>query len=170
MKNRILFISLSGLFLGLGWFYLRRNDKRQKDKIASPVLLPGVKEKLVIDPVTHTLRAVTQSGSHTIYLSNRPSSVELTDKGELKITDKQFGTELTPTIGFAYGDLARIALGLNLFYWHRWDLGLSLYPSVSGSFSLKAGPTISYNVYDNTSLFVGIVSGLSPMGGLSLKF
>ena len=153
------------------WLYMRGHDKRVDVNTSSTTLGPNVAEKLIINPANHTLVMVPSSGhTQTVFLPDRPSSIEVGKDGKVKVSVRAFGTEVVPFIGFAYSDQARLALGVSGLYWHKWEVGISAYPSVSGKFSFRLGPVCSYNIYDNTSLFLGITTTLSPIGGISLKF
>jgi hypothetical protein len=163
---------LAGLVaMAVTWFYSRGCDKRIDSSIGSTTLAPNVAEKLIVNPANHTLVMVTSSGhTQTVFLPDRPSSIEVGKDGKVKVSVRAFGTEVVPFIGFAYSDQARLALGVSGLYYKRFDLGAALFPTVSGKFTIRAGVVVSYNVASNTSLFLGVVNTGSPIGGISLKF
>jgi hypothetical protein len=158
------------LILILGWKELYRHDKVKTASIVSTVLPSDDEAKVIVNPAKHTVTVVTSGGSRTSYLPPHATAFEVSKAGAVKIDEQAYGTEISPFIGFAFSDTGRLALGVNLLFVHRWELGLSVFPTVSGSFSARVGPVVSYNVWSNTSLFVGVTDKLSPVGGLSVKF
>ena len=171
MNTKRYLIVFGLLVMGAGWLYMRGCDKRVDTNTSSTTLSPNVAEKLIVNPANHTLTIVKSSGgSQTIFLPDRPSSIEVGKDNKVQVTVRAYGTEAAPFIGFAYSDQARLALGVSGLYYKRLDLGAALFPSVSGRFSVRAGVMVSYNLYSNSSLFLGVTNTLNPIGGLSLKF
>jgi hypothetical protein len=157
--------------LGALWF-LRRHDANKDQTITSQTLAPHEQEKIVLDPVRHTVTTVTRTGPvKQTFLPPHPVSVSIDDKGVVTVTSRAYGTELSPFVGLAYSDTARLALGVDLLYWHRWEVGPALLLRVSGGPStVRVAVKVSYNVWSNTSLFVGVDNRGTPTGGISWKF
>jgi hypothetical protein len=168
--KRIDILVAIGLVLVPVWFIWRHHNKKQDATNSVAQLKPQEKEALIIDPIHHSIITVTAKGTQKTFLPDRPSRISIDKNGAVIVTARTYGTELEPFIGFAFSDTGRLALGGSLLYYHSWDLGLALFPTVSGPFSVRVGPVVSYNLYDNTSLFLGITDKGGPVGGLSLRF
>src|ERR1039457_886234 len=98
------YLIIAGLILLPLGFILRRCDKRVDTNTSSTTLGPNVAEKLIVNPANHTVTIVTSDGSHTVFLPDRPSAIEVGKDGKVKLTVRAFGTEVNPFIGFAYSD------------------------------------------------------------------
>lgn len=149
---------------------LRRCDRAVDHQISSPVLGPGETAKLILDPNNHSVTTVQRSGTTRTYLPPHVTSVTVDAKGNIKFNARTRGTELTPFIGFAYSDKARLMLGVNLLYYKAWEGGIGIAPTMSGPFSVRLALLASYNVYSNTSLFVGMTHQKEPIGGIAFRF
>ena len=161
-------VIVCGLIVG-GWFGLRGCNKKVDKGVINMVLGPQDTHKLIIDPKKHTLTDVSHKGITVQYLPNTPTGIVVKKTGEIVVLGRKGGTEFSPSLGFAYSDTARLFLGAGLLSWQKWELNLGLAPTVSGRFSLTAIASISYNIYSNTSLFVGIDTRHSPVGGITFK-
>ena len=134
----------------------------------SHVLPKSDKEEILINNTKHTITLVTPGKSVTEFAKN-PTIIE--DKnGTLTVARHTFGFEIQPALGISYGDKLRVIVGSDVFYLYRFDVGVSLLIANGGVNVLRAGITCSYNLYDNTSLFVGLDNTGRPIGGLKLKF
>lgn len=151
-------------------FFRHKHDSKVDKATASQVLPPNAVEKLIVNSRSHTIKVVTSKGTETKYTGDSPASIVVNKNGSAEVTTRSFGTETEPFIGLSYGDKMRLVFGASLFYYHNWDLNVALTPSVSGDFTIRGLASVSYNVYDNTSLFVGLDSSRSPVGGLMLRF
>jgi hypothetical protein len=152
------------------WF-MHRRDRSVDQRINTPVLMPGDSEKLILDPAHHSIIDVTRTGPvRRTYLPPHPVSVTIGKDGKVTVTSRAWGTEASPFIGFGYSDKARLALGVDLLYWHRWELGPFLGVTMSGPLSVRVGVKVSFNVWNNTSLYVGVDNTKTPTGGISFKF
>lgn len=171
------------IFLIGGWYSCEKRTQAVNKQISGETLPEKDNAKLIINESRHTIESLVRVSSRPTSGSNNESSIqrnvsylsphasiEVEKNGKVVVINPKSGTKVSPWIGFSYSDTARMALGVDLLYLHNWNAGLSLFPTVSGSFSLRAGPTISWNVWSNTSLFVGVTNQLRPIGGLSLRF
>lgn len=167
MKRGIIYgLIIAGILIAARWGCDRSIDHG----ISTPVLGPNDTAKIILDPRGHTVTTVQRSGTTRTYLPPRTTSVTVDAKGNVKFNARTYGTELSPFIGFAYSDKARLILGVGLLYYRNWEGALALTPSVSGTFSLRLALTVNYTVYNNTSLFIGVDHTRTPLCGIALKF
>jgi hypothetical protein len=136
---------------------------------ASHVLLPkNDKEQIHINSNRHTITIVTPGKTVTEFAKN-PVITE--DKnGKITVTRNVVGFEISPFVGASFGDRLRLAVGSDMFYLYRFDVGVSGLIANGGTNVFRLGVTCSYNLYDNTSIFVGLDSAKSPIGGIKLRF
>jgi hypothetical protein len=136
---------------------------------ASHVLLPkNDKEQIHINSSRHTITIVTPGKSTTEFAKN--PTIEVRNNGQIVVARHITGFEVSPTLGASYGDKLRVALGSDLFYLYRFDVGVSGLIANGGTNVFRLGVTCSYNLYDSTSIFVGLDSAKSPIGGIKLRF
>jgi hypothetical protein len=159
-------IILLGLF---GFKACRKHDKKVDQNTSSAVLTPDQKEKIVVDPVKHTLTVITKNpdGSTkttTTFLPDRPTAVVEDNNGKLSVIDHKYGSELRPYLGVG-GSLdgsPRVHIGTDLFYFRKLDLGADLdvnalvVKSVSNFRDTRLSVNVSYNIYSNTSLALSV--------------
>jgi hypothetical protein len=156
--------------LSVLWWGLHKRDGKMDQQISRPILMPSEAAKIILDPTHHTVVTVTRTGPvKQTYLPPHVVSVTVGQDGKVTVTSRAWGTEISPFIGLGFSDKARIVLGLDLIYWHRWEAG----PYVGlgfGPVSCRVGVRVAYNVWNNTSLFLGVDNKGAPNGGLSVKF
>ncbi len=170
MKRGLVY-ALILLVVGTAYWLLRRHDARVDKAISSTTLAPTDQAKIIVDEKHHVITTIVRGGPvKRTFLPPHVTSVTFGKDGKVTVSARSFGTEASPFIGFTYSDNARLAVGLDLLYWHRWEVGPFIATSVSGRLSVRAGLKVSYNVYSNTSLFVGIDNQKTPTGGISFKF
>lgn len=159
-------IILLGLF---GFKDCARMQKRQDKQASGTSLAPNQQEKIVVNPEKHTIEIVTKknNGTTTVtntYLPDRPTQITENNNGKLTIIDHKFGVETRPYIGVG-GSLdgtARIHTGVDLWYFHKVDLGAGLdlnagiFNEVSKLGDTRASVNMSYNFYSNTSLALSV--------------
>lgn len=146
---------LLGLLSAVGGFILLRLHDRHIDTQTSSVTLsPGSIEKIIVNPVTHRLTIVTPGKLQNLFLPDRPSSIEIDKNGKATISSAQFGTEIRPFGGIGGGDKLRLYVGTDLGYYKKWDVGV--FVSGSKDVTLRAGINVSYTVYDNFRLSIGM--------------
>lgn len=160
-------IVVGGLF---GFKACRKVQQKQDKQATSTVLQPGQAEKVTVDPTKHTITIVTPTKTTTTYLPDRPTQIIENKNGTITVIDHKFGTELRP-FGGAGGDLeghARMHLGLDYFYWNKFDLGTSLAFNINKLKDTRLDLLdISYNFYSNTSITFSLDNHHVP--GLFLK-
>lgn len=169
MKTRF-FLGFSLLGLIILYFYSCGRDKKLDLDTASAVLPPGVVKKIIINPQARTLAVVTPfKPGETLFLPDRPSTITLDKYGELFITVKQHGTEMSPFIGIGVAERPRIYLGMYGFYYKRVDVGLFL-SFHSESFRVtRGGFNIAYLVRKDMSVTVGLDNHKAPNVGITIK-
>lgn len=152
-----------------GLKHCRKIQDTQDTAITSPVLKPDDKEKIIIDPIKHTVTRITNKGTTVTNLPDRPVSITEGKDGLITIHSRTWGKELRPFIG-AGVDLspaARLHLGADLFYWHKLDLGLGVGVNPVAIKNTTLNLNVSYNFYNNTSIALSIDNRKVP--GLFLK-
>src|SRR5581483_7505304 len=122
-KKELWLLPILGV-LAVSYYMLHKQNKKTDAGIVSRVLPPNDTEKLILNPVSHSLITITKKGTKVTYLPNRPVSVEVTKQGEVKFTSRPWGTELSPFAGFGYSGEAKMVLGAGVFYYHRLDLNV----------------------------------------------
>lgn len=156
LKNKILAGAVSAslaLVIGLSLYSCQR---KRDVNISSPALGPGVKEKIIVNPLRHSLIVITADGTKVTRLPDRPSSIEIYKDGRVKTTAPQWGFEHTVFVGIGWGGQLNDYIGIDYFYWKRLDLGTAF--SFDRNLKIKAlgFPLIlSYTVWHNTRLSLG---------------
>jgi hypothetical protein len=155
----------------LAVFFIGRGCQKRHDiATLSPNLRPGVREKIIVNPKHHSLIVITRTETKASTLPDRPSSIEFMDNGKVKVNSPQFGTEFSPFFGVAYALRGGIVGGgLDVLYWKKLDLsfGFGTNPSLIQDASLFVG--VSYFVYSNTSLMLGMDNRQSPILMLKVR-
>lgn len=154
-------LTLAGL---CAFFFGRGCQKKHDAATASTILAPDVKEKIVIDPRKHTVVIVTREGTKATTLPDRPSSIEIHNDGKVIVTSPQWGIELDPFLGAAFslhGGL--LGAGTDFFYWKKADVGLGFMINPSNVLDTGVFLAVSYRVWSNTSLALGIDNHTTPL-------
>ena len=152
-RTKVLIGIITAAFIGL---FLMLNHKRDA-QIVSPILGPGIREKIIIDSLHRRLTIVTAKGSDTLSLPDRPSSIEISNEGTVKVIAPQFGYEHTPFIGIGYSKQLNDYIGMDFYYWKSLDLGAAI--SFDRNFKVKAldmPVVLSYTVYHRLRISVGV--------------
>jgi hypothetical protein len=159
MTLKQMFYTLVGIIALIGLLLLRQGcQHRQDQKIATTTLQPDQKAKIIVNSHKRTITQVTRTGTQVLNMPSHTFTVVEDNSGKLHIEVQQWGTELEPLAGFAFDGNARLDLGASLFYYKRFDLNGSFLFNVSKGASgpfIKPSISLSYNVYSNTSIFLG---------------
>jgi len=151
---------------------MRACDKQRDRLVSSPSLPAGDVAKIVVNPTRRTLTIVQAGKTRTITLPDRPSSIEVGKRGQIKITARQFGTEVLPFAGILADPQAQGAaavVGADGLYFKRLDLGAGL--AWGGEHTAVRGVALlSYAVYDNVRLSAGVTHQLYPVAGITVRF
>jgi len=155
-KNKVLagaIVLATTLVLAFGLYKCQR--KRDSD-ISSPLLGPNVKEKIILNPLRHSIVIITAEGTKVTTLPDRPSSIEIYKDGRVKTSIPQWGYEAVPFIGIGWGGQLNDYIGIDGFYWKRLDFGTAF--SFDRDLKIKAigfPLVLSYAVWHNTRLSIG---------------
>lgn len=163
-------ITIGLLLIPLGIWIEFQNSIKIEDQTSSNHLAPDVTEKIIIDPARRTLRRITPEypSGRTLILPDRPSSVELLKDGTLRVTARQWGPELKPFAGAGFaGKKALAIVGVDMLYYKRFDLGLSLGPDDK---SFRIGALVSYNFYSHLRMSIGLDNTQAVGGYLTVRF
>lgn len=178
-------MNLKGVLYGLGiigalvtgWVYLHHANVRTDKNTTSQTLPAQDKAKVIVNERSHTITTVVRVGQtgqtkvSTAFLAPN-ASIETKPDGSVVVTSRVWGTEHAPYIGTAFDSEFKIrtALGVNVFYWQRWEVGGGLSLSVTNVKDARVYVGGSYNVYGNI-LLTGAVDNHKAIGiGVALKF
>lgn len=163
MRKGIIYVTIAALLLAGVWYLLHKKNKKVDQQIAAPILTPTENAKIIIDQKHHTVTHVTRSSTgktetRKSYLNpHGPVSIVERKDNTTVLIQRTWGTMVEPFAGFALGsDLrARVALGANVFYVQRWELGGGL---VAGNDirDTRLFAQVAYNVYGNCFVAVGV--------------
>lgn len=154
-------ISIVGATL---WFYRGRHDKKIDKAIVTKTLNPADEEKYIIDIKHHSITRISRDVhtgadvvAKTFLNTHGPVSITEEKGGKVVIVERTWGTIHEPFIGVAFGSDIRLraALGLDLFYWQRWELGGGLLAS-SNIHDTRMFAHVGYNVYGNALVSVAV--------------
>lgn len=143
---------------------LKSCQTKRDETIASTSLKAGVQEKIIVNPSKHTITVISDKGTQLITLPDHPSIIEILKTGKVKITAPQWGYELDPFLGAAFslhGGL--LGAGADLFYYKKLDLGMGFMPNPSYMQDTGLFVAVSYRVWSNTSLALGIDNHTTPL-------
>jgi hypothetical protein len=167
-RNYIIGGSVLAVVVSFGFF--RSCDKKKDLKTGSELLAQAEEEAIIIDPVRGSIKIVKPGSVRTLDLPDRPTRVSILKNGSVKVVAPQYGTELRPFLVGAY-DLngGKLGIGSDFYYYKRFDLGggLLVNPSQVKDTTIFVG--ISYFVYSNTSVTLGINNQLRPMVGIKVR-
>jgi hypothetical protein len=156
LKNKVLTGAII-LAVTLGLAFGLYKCQRQRDiSIGNPILGPNVKEKIILNPLRHSIVIITTEGIKATTLPDRPSSIEIYKDGKVKTIIPQWGYEAVPFIGIGWSGQLNDYVGIDGFYWKRLDVGTAF--SFDRDLKVKSIGfpfVLSYAVWHNTRLSVG---------------
>ncbi len=122
--------------------------------------------------------SLTKKGTASVWCGKRKlrlapqASIEIRKDGTVRITSRTYGSEISPFIGLGIDAQARGrgALGVNLFYWQRYEFGGGLTVGAGASAPIRAFVHASYNVWNNTHMSAGVDNHKTPFAMLSVNF
>lgn len=174
----LLGLTLLGLYLFIR-MHLRRaiTGTMTGSAGARQVALPtNDTERIIVDPRKHTLTVVKENltpggkpSVTTTTLPDRQSTVDIHKDGSVAVTAPQLGIELRPFLGVGYSDDARLAIGADVLYWKRLDLGLGVQPNFHMA-DARGFLSLSYNLVDNLRITATIDHKKTPGIFLSARF
>lgn len=158
-----------------GWLVLHRRNIRTDAQTGSQTLPAQDKAKYVIDEKHHTITTISRVGKSNAVVRRTflapNASITVRKDGSVVVDARSWGTEVTPFIGTTFDSEfhIRTTLGVNGFYWQRWEFG--------GGLSIRASDLdprvfvgVSYNVYSNILLTAAIDNHKAVSVGVALKF
>lgn len=155
-RNKVLTGAI-GIVVALGLAFGLYKCQRKRDVgISNPVLGPNIKEKIIVNPLRHSLVIITAEGTKATTLPDRPSSIEILKDGKVVVHAPQWGWEAVPFIGIGWGGQLNDYIGVDGFYWKRMDVGTAF--SFDRDLKIKAlgfPLVLSYAVWHNTRLSIG---------------
>ena len=165
-------IGLGVIILGSAFLYGRCSRIGPSPVI--PNVLPVNDAALItVNPSHHTITVVNQTGTHTTFLPNSPTVIDIGHDGAVSLKSKQFGLEREAFGGIGYADQLRLVGGVDLLYFHRFDFGFGLTVPVTNSlplYKVRAMVGVSYNVFGNTRLTLGLDNQQSVNGFITVRF
>lgn len=164
-------IGLVVFVLGSVFVWGRCGRRTTVPKTMLPTVLPVKdKEQIIVDPFHHVIQIVTATGVKHTTLPDRPSTIDILKDGSVKVTSPQFGTELRPFVGVGFNLRSGVILGgVDLLYWKKLDLGIGLSMNPSHIQDTAALIGVSYNLYSNTSISLGIDNRHAPMIAIHVR-
>ena len=169
-NNKKVVLVISGLVSLLLFGVFRACDKK-KDIINSDTSLrPGEDEAVIVDPIHRSIIIVKSGKTKKLNLPDRPTRIALMTNDGIKISSPQYGTELRPFIIAAY-DLngGKLGIGADLFYYKRFDVGVGLVVNPVRVQDTVGFIGVSYFVYSNTSIQLGITNQIRPTIGVKVR-
>lgn len=144
-----------------GLLGLKSCQNKRDETIANTTLASGVKEKIIINPLKHTVTVITASGKKTTTLSDHASSIEIFQNGKVKTSLPQTGFEAVPFVGIGYSTQLNDYIGCDFYYWKRLDIGTAFsFDRDLKIHSLGFPIILSYAVWHNVRLSLGV----EPLG------
>ncbi len=135
-------------------------------KLSAPTVLPSNdKEQIIVNPVKHQLILVRPAGNEVLTLPDRVSTIDIHKDGTVSVTSPQFGVEHRLFGGAHVSNTFRIAVGMDLLYYKRLDLGLGAASRIGISTPILF-TQVSYNVWSNCR--VGVAYGTDRFIGGTL--
>lgn len=170
MKTKLIvvLVAMLGLFLAYDWYSVQISGDTFKEE-----LKPNEKEKVIIDhkkkKVTKIIRKNDGKVETTTSEGVRKVEVTVSDNNTITIKERTRGLLWEPGIGLFYSkDTLNLGLDLQFLYWRKY--GASIGVGISNDSKLSTYISCNYNIYSNTSLFVGINDVINPVFGLKVSF
>lgn len=189
MKNKL---AIGALVLLIVAFIGQCIHKRQnRDAIEfAPVLKENEREKIVIDSRAGTVKRVVRRDQKNSADANggskgqesseqivtdisgvRKVAVTIDKDGNVSVYAPTSGVIFEPGLAAFYSDdKFRLGLDAQVFYWRKWGVNIGAGSTLEKPYTLKAYIAGSYNVWSNTSLFVGITHTKEAGFGLRIRF
>ena len=147
-----LVLVILGITFGLGRC---KRTETSGPKSSVPAVLPSSDiEQLLVDPETHQLTILTKTGTQTVILPDRTSTIDVLKGGVVKVTSPQMGLEHHLFVGVTASDHVRLATGIDGFYYKKLDIGIGI-ADQAGMYTPVAFVKATYNIKGNMQL--GIV-------------
>jgi len=164
LSRRVVVMLLTSAIAAGVWWWNQRKDQA----IESHILAEDVREKIIVDPKRKKLTVITRERTDTLFLPDRPTAIEIPFKGPARVIRRTWGFELAPFGSIVFTDTLRAGVGVDWFYWNKFDVGFGAATNVTDFFDGRVFLHGSYNVYSNTSL--GVVVDNAKKFGMNLNF
>lgn len=180
MVKKWAYVIAAVLTLGLVAFFVHKKDAKQDAVISCQVLPPDVREKIIVDPRRKKITVITPERTDELFLPDRPTAIIIPHKGPIRVERRTWGFEMAPFASLVVTDTLRAGVGIDGFYWNKFNIGSGIGLNVPNMFGDKSGVSIksildvrfftqvSYNVYSNTS--IGLVLDTNKNIGMALSF
>ena len=170
MKNKIVLslLLVIGMFLAYDWYSVHISGDTFKEE-----LKPNEKQKIIIDHKKKEVTKIIRKNDGTVETSKsegvRKVEVTVSDNNTITVKERTRGLLWEPGIGLFYSkDTLNLGLDLQFLYWRKY--GASIGVGISNDSKLSTYISCNYNIYSNTSLFVGINDIMNPVFGLKVSF
>lgn len=141
---------LGGMFL---WGRCNRpsTDSESDGGVPLTVLPKQDREQIIVNPDKHQLIIVRPEGNETLTLPDRSSTIDIRKDGTVKVNAAQFGFEHHITLGVMFSNQFRVAIGPDLFFYKKLDLGLGV-ADKPGLYTPVVYAKVTYNIWSNTQV------------------
>ena len=151
-----------------GMFLLGRCSHKKAPSAASAILPSGDIEQIRVNPETHQITIQTPTGTHTVALPDRTSTIDVLKDGQVKVTSPQFGFERHLFLGYTISDAGRFGVGMDGYYWKKLDVGLGVADQFGGHTPIVFAK-LTYNIKGSLQLGVTYGSNQTIGGMLSVR-
>lgn len=114
----------------------------------------------------------TQKGITSQYVPEN-ATVEIKKNGEVLTHVQEVGLSHDPYVGLSVGDKPRLQVGMNLLYANRISLGTGIGFGLDRPDSFltiaRLNVNVSYNIYRDTRVFIGVDHTGALLGGVQIK-
>jgi len=170
MKNKIItiFIGIT-LLLGLATILDNCSNKTQfKEELKA-----NEKEKVIIDQKKKTATKIVRKVDGTVETNRiegvRKVEVSISNSGVTSIKTRNRGAFFEPGISLFYSkDQMNLGLEIQWLYWRKY--GISIGFGLSHTSKCSAYISCNYNIYSNSSFFIGLNDYIRPVVGLKVSF
>lgn len=170
MKRYAIMLGSLVLIVALAIVWLQHRGESGPSGVIPPHVLPqNDRQQIIVDPRRHVLTIVTEKGTQNTYLPDRPTVIDLRKNGDVVVKSPQYGLQVRPYVGLSFSDDARGALGLDLFYWKRLNVGAGMALRFDGRDG-RLYLAVSYNVASNLFACVTFDHKQTPGAMLALRF
>jgi hypothetical protein len=172
VKRGYIYAGLIGTLLALLWVLRGCQDRKIDAGITTPTLQADEQAKIIFNQNNHTVTRLDSTGTHRTFLNpHGPVAIVEKKDGRTVLIQRTWGTEHSPFVGVALGSdiRGRAALGLDLFYVQRWELGGGLLLNTDIR-DTRLFAHVSYNAYDNVYVSLGVDNKRTAHVMAGLKF
>lgn len=123
----------------------------------------------LINPLKHEIIFITPKGTTKRFLPDTPSKLTLKKNGEVVITIPNYGFQLRPYVGGMITEKPLITVGLDLFYYQKYNFGVGA--ATDGNVNNSVATIhVAYNAWRSISPGIVLDSKKNIGLDLTLKF